>query len=208
LRQSILRDFAWLGLAVGAVLFALAVGPETGRRKPAPLSPQQVALLAGASNVEPYGPRNAADTVVVFSDYRCPYCGVLYQDVFNDQSNVALILRHAVFEEAGRSLGTQAAIAAECARMQERFHTYSYALFSRRDSLGLLSWVHYAQIARVPDIDSFQRCVSMRSTASHVDHDSQLAKQLAIVETPTAVYQNRLYRGLNAIQSLFQELRR
>lgn len=145
------------------------------------------------------------DTVVFFLDYRCAWCTVLYQDIVRPEAPFAIVVRH--FAPGGiAGLSGQAAVASECSRAQGRFHPFSYALFGRRDSIGVLGWEDFARAAAVPDPAAFRECVDRREFADRVADDLALARMLELPGTPTAVHGGRRYWGWAAIAELVSVL--
>lgn len=134
-----------------------------------------------------------SDTVLLFVDYRCAYCAALYPDFVRQGLPFGIEMRFALANR--NSLSAQAAIAGECARQQGKFHPYSYALFSRRDSIGVLSWETYAKTAGVPDLQRHARCIAIRETLPLIEEDVAFSQQMGISSTPVAVFGNKRYVG-------------
>lgn len=151
-------------------------------------------------------PGSYSDTIIVFMDYRCPYCAALYPDVVRPESRVGIVVRHAMADRGSRS--AQAAVAAECARREGTFHAFSYALFARRDSIGLVAWEEYAAVAGVPDVPRLAQCIEKRATIQLVDEDMQLARRLDLPGTPVAIHRGRLYVGPVGMGELMREINR
>ena len=150
------------------------------------LSKAQKTVLREQSERPLVFPGNYPDTVVFFLDYRCPYCAVLYSDMVRDDARYGIVVRHVVANR--NTLSAQAAVAAECARREGKFHAFSYALFARRDSIGLLSWQEFATAAGVPELDSLSQCIEYRTPIDVIEDDTELAQQLGLTGTPVAIY--------------------
>lgn len=189
-----------LKVAAAAALFVAADRAYQHLLAPRPvrsLSAQERAAISGMSTQVAVFPSASPDTIVLFVDYRCGYCAVLYTDIVRERAPYAVVIRHVT--ESRHSMSALAAIAAECSRLQGRFHPFSYALFGKRDSIGLLAWDNFAATAGVPDPIAFSRCVDQRATIGMVDDDRVLAEHLGLPGTPAALFAGRLYVGPVAV---------
>lgn len=145
-----------------------------------------------------------SDTIAVFIDYLCAYCAAIYSDIARIGAPYGLELRHAVANPySPRGL---TAVASECAREQERFHAYNYALFSKRDSIHLVSWGAFGKAAGVPRLLALDECIDLRRPIEVVALDARLAAALAIRATPTAIHRGMIYEGPVRIYELISAL--
>jgi protein-disulfide isomerase len=80
-----------------------------------------------------------------------------------------------------------AARAAECAHDQGLFDKFQDLVYSKQDSLGLKSWISYAEEARVPELRRFERCVADTARVARIEAGILLDKQLAVRGTPTVI---------------------
>ncbi len=144
------------------------------------------------------------DTLVFFIDYRCAYCAVLYPSIVRKDAPYGVIVRHLV--NGPHSLSAQAAIAAECAGASEKFHEYSYALFSRRDSIGRVSWQRFLELAGVADSGPILSCIEKRAPIHVINEDTELGHRLGIQGTPALIYQGHAYVGPTRITELLERL--
>jgi thiol-disulfide isomerase/thioredoxin len=133
------------------------------------------------------GPASAPVTVVVFSDFECPFCRKLSSelDAVSAKHPGAIGILHRNFPlTALHPFARMAAVAAECAAAQGRFAAYHQYLFEHQDSLGTLSWVRVARVVQVPDVKGFERCVRLDVPAARLVADSEAAVRLHITGTP------------------------
>ena len=144
------------------------------------------------------------DTLVFFIDYRCAYCAVLYPGIVRKDAPYGVIVRHLV--NGPHSLSAQAAVAAECAGASAKFHEYSYALFSRRDSIGRISWQRFLDLAGIADSDSILSCIENRAPIDTISEDTELGHKLGIQGTPALIYQGHAYVGPTRITELLERL--
>jgi len=191
-------------LAAAFVLLSSLWSRFSATRETRSLSAGQIKALRDGPARPLIFPGNYRDTVVLFLDYRCPYCAALYPDIVRADARYGVIVRHAIDDR--NSLRGQAAVAAECARRQGRFHAFSYALFSRRDSIGLLSWETFGVAAGVSQPDSLAQCIEHRATIGIVEDDSKLTRQLGVSGTPAAIYGGRIHVGPFSILEMLRVL--
>jgi protein-disulfide isomerase len=192
-------------LVAAVVVLAAALWQRlAGPRNPRSLTAAQTRLLSA----EPARPLvfngSFPDTLVLFLDYQCRYCAALYPELVRADAPYGVIVRHLVGDR--NSLSAQAAVAAECARMEGKFHAYSYALFARRDSIGVLSWQAYANAAGLPESDALSRCIESRATIQVTDRDTKLGTQLGLNGTPAAVVRGMVYVGPSPILEALRDL--
>ena len=114
------------------------------------------------------GPLQAPVTLVIFSDFQCPYCRTLatylptLRSTYGD--SLAIVFRH--FPLPYHALAKVAARAAECAGEQQQFWSYHDTLFAAQDSLGVLQWLDIARRAGVGDLNDFRSCIASENCVS------------------------------------------
>ena len=128
-------------------------------------------------------------TILEFVDLECPGCRhynrtVLsaVQQEFHDQVEVAYI--HLPLE--GHRFARSAAHAAECADIHGRFTAMLDVVFAKQDSIGLKSWLGYANDAGVTDSVKFSECLAGPPPV-RIDSGVAIAGRLKITATPTIV---------------------
>lgn len=168
------------------------------------LRPDEVAAISEAPGARLVFEGAHRDTLTVFLSYRCPYCAGLYSDIVRPDAPRAVIVRHVALNAS--TIEAQAAVAAECARRYDRFHSYSYALFAKRDSVGSLPWVSFAVQAGIRDTSGFMRCVESRLPLPVVLDDISLARRLGVPGTPALAWRRRLVIGPVRVAALLSEL--
>jgi len=129
--------------------------------------------------------------MVVFSDYQCPACRILNEELEvrrrDGSLNFAVAFRH--WPLSMHKFAEQAAVASECAGAQGRFPQMHDTLFSNQRDLGRVSWQQFAQMAGVPDSMSFVACLANDSVLTAVRDDARIAQTLRSRGTPTVVVQ-------------------
>jgi protein-disulfide isomerase len=200
--------------ALATVLTITALGSVGwvvwGRRaQAAPAGPEQLAdwrsYVAGDSRV---GSDTAPVTVVVFSDFQCPFCKRFAEDVHavraKHPGQVQMIFRHHPIKNL-HAHATDAAKAAICAADQGRFEAMHDSLFAAQDSLGVRTWTTFAVGAGVADVPRFERCLGAAETDSTLAADLREGDRLDVAGTPTVMVNDVLVRW-NPGQALLDSL--
>lgn len=151
------------------------------------------------------GPAGAPVTIVEFSDFQCPACRVLAGRLrelrARHPDRVAVLYRH--FPLPSHPFAEPAAQASDCAARQGRFEAFHDALYSRQESIGSTPWTSFAQMANIPDLPSFERC--MRGGASPgLARDRAAGGELGVNATPTLLVNGVVLRGAPTVEALEQ----
>lgn len=128
------------------------------------------------------------DTMIVFSDYTCRYCAMLWDTIaviLDSNADVAFRFRHMVTPSMQVSFA--AAVAAECAAEQDHFVEFSDALFAHQDTLELVQMERVAYLSGITEIGPFGACMESNRTATLVLDDVNAAIALGLSGTPTLV---------------------
>lgn len=148
-------------------------------------------------------------TMVVFSDYKCPYCRALSAQIDSlgsDSSLVSIYYRNIPIP--AHTHARAAAFAAECAGRVGAFARAHRLLFKDVDSIGVRSWGRFAAAAAISDTSAFAACVRDSLPVSIVQADERDAQRLQISATPTFLVDNELIRGTVSLAELRALLRR
>lgn len=142
--------------------------------------------------------RGTADTIVIFSDYYCPYCRELHVQLLRHEATKPLpVIRFRHFPVGQREPANTAASIAYCASAQRQFRqVHDYLMES--EAWQLPGQELDSVVMHVPNLDalSLSKCVASLEAQHALKRDSALAAQLHINATPTIVYRNRLIVGL------------
>lgn len=177
---------------------------ETGVRAQSSLDRAQIAELAAQHRPPLFGVAHR-DTAYLFLDFECEPCAAIYPSVASRHAPYALVVVPVAM--TGRvPLGKQAALAVACAQDSGRVYEYSYALFSRRDSIGIRSWAYFATLAGVSDTLAFEACVTNRSRFLEVERNAKLAVRLGVTATPTAFHAGTRSVGMEEVAALLRRL--
>ncbi len=132
------------------------------------------------------GGKQAPVTVVIFSDFECPYCG--RQATINERlanhygDSVRWVYRHYPLDFHHHA--TKLAIASVCAQDQDKFWPFHDRLFAERtgfDQPGLLA---HAKATGVADLQAFERCLNDPAKGKVINRDMAAADAAFIEGTP------------------------
>jgi protein-disulfide isomerase len=168
--------------------------PATTLTEPVDSVPNWAEFAVGGSRV---GPSSPPVTLIVFSDYQCPVCRRLLQEVDLIRrmypKDVAVVWRHLPLE--GHANAIPAARASICAAQVGRFEAMHDWLFVKQDSLGLVPWSSFALRAGINDTVAFGACMRRGDTQARIDSDLRAAQALHAIGTPTVLVNELEYDG-------------
>jgi protein-disulfide isomerase len=136
------------------------------------------------------GPVNAPVSLVVFSDFQCPFCARFALEALPGlerrfPGKLAVIVRH--WPLSNHAWAYRAARAAECATQQDKFREMHDGLFREQRSIGTKSFVAFARDAGIGDLGAFERCVSDDAPVQAIDRDIAEARAVGARGTPTLI---------------------
>ncbi len=199
-----LSSTTWLTLAA-ALVVAIGVGRavvDQGRisqqSAPAPELQQKSPQAVSVFPTDPIrGPADAPVTVVVFSDYQCPYCAdvepLLSEVVQNPPGRkVRVVWKDFPLPQYAES--QPAAEAAQCAALQGKFWEYHDALFAEQGKLGA---ARYQEIASSLGLNSatFQQCLTRHQTLPLITQNQQEGTAIGVDGTPFLVVNGQAFSG-------------
>ncbi len=159
-----------------------------------------------ASGPQRFGPPNSRVTLTVFSDYQCPYCRTLAQDITKLRkrwpAEVQVIYRS--YPLSFHSLARSAAAGAICAVPQKKFEDYHGELFADQDSLQKESTLRIAKRVGVPDLTAFASCLTSPEVAQRLHIDSTDAARLGVHGTPTVLINDSMFGGSPGLDTLMR----
>ncbi len=157
------------------------------------------------------GAKEPQVTVVIFSDFQCPYCAGFEQRFAQARRDaglrVAVVYRQFPLQMTHR-FALDAARASECASDQDRFQAYHDTLFKWQDSLGRTPWSRIASASGVPDTVKFAGCMKTHVVDARIKADQAAAEQIGVEGTPTFVINGTLYQGSLTEPELVEQLLR
>lgn len=189
------RDASGLVIAVCAVAMTALVGyrefrAQSGsevRRNPPPVKIDGWETLL--HDRPRLGSPQAPVVMVEFADLECPACRAYAATLDSIQKLYPedLMVLFAHFPLSYHRFARASAVAAECAYEQGRFTELRRVLYKKQDSLGLKSWVSYAEEAGIPRIDEFSACLDAPESVRRVDRDLELGAKFEVNSTPTVI---------------------
>lgn len=172
-----------LALLLGSIACGAGPNPAIPLRAPVGDSPQR-------------GPGDAWVTIVEFADFECPYCRieepVLTAVAAAYPDDVRVVFKHFPLPPSIHPHARHAAIAAECAHLQNRFWELHDLLLTTTLDDAMLQ----ADAARAGlDTAAWETCFDTAATSARVDADLALGTSLGIRGTPSLVVNGALIEG-------------
>jgi protein-disulfide isomerase len=156
------------------------------------------------------GLADAPVTIVVFSDFQCPFCARLTDQLHflrNEYpSDVAVVYRH--FPLAMHQHAIAAVRASECASAQGRFEEFHDAMFAEQDSVAVGSWNHFAKLAGIQDMAAFNQCTACKKPFPALARDTIAGRKLEVEATPTLLINATRLVGAQPLDTLEAYVRR
>ncbi len=153
------------------------------------------------------GSDQAKVTVVEFSDFECPHCKTLYENVqkavasYGDQVRV-------VFKHLPLPFHTQAenaALASQCAYEQGKFDVYADYLFKKQSEWskanGLQKFKDYAWWLKL-DFRKFSQCLDNGTYKDVVNQDKEEANTLLLSATPATFVNGTFLDGAVSVDDI------
>jgi len=163
-----------------------------GSAQPQPTPPPAPPPPPAASKVEfrpddpARGPKNAKVTIVLFSDFQCPFCSrvvpTLKQLEESYKSDVRIVWKHQPLSFHPNAL--PAAEAAEAAREQGKFWQMHDLMFANQQQLSPTSYEAWARQIGL-DAGKFKASIESHRNKSRIEEDSRLGNSVGANGTPT-----------------------
>ena len=205
----------WMGVQLSSTSPASQATPAAGasaqlpadetNAEPSQTNPNNLAIMESfvrhdAADPQAKGDVNAPVTMVVFSDFACPYCTKFAQEIDPELADLVAdgTLRVEWYDLAqitdSSPLAAQAGIAAG---EQGKFWEFHDAVYAAADPTGHpqyseQSLVDFAAKAGVPDLDKFRATMRDPLTVTKVSSAKEQAHQAGITGTPT-LFINKAY---------------
>jgi len=187
------------------------IAPPPGQPAPPaalpPPAPPASAQKVGFRPDDPQkGPRGAPVTVVVFSDFQCPFCTRVEPSLAQLQkaypNDVRVIWKN--YPLAMHPQAMPAALAAEAAREQGKFWEMHDLLFQNQAQLAPAQYDAWAKQLGL-DVKKFQAASASPATRARVEEDARMGARLAAQGTPTLYVNCRQVVGAQPYET-FQKL--
>jgi protein-disulfide isomerase len=166
---------------------------------------EQKAIAAG--DAPSFGPVDAKVTVVVFSDFQCPYCAKAAEAVSHLKAHYADKVR-LVFRQFPLSFHKQAKLAAEAALVAQasgKFWEYHDQLFKNQDKLELDALSSYAQNVGLEPV-SFREKLEEHAYVDRIQTDLQLGERVNVQGTPTLFINGKRSSNATSTETVVSEV--
>jgi protein-disulfide isomerase len=194
-QADILAKLDKMEKAAPAVRPAAPPAPPPG---PDPSKTYAVAVDGSAAS----GPEDAWVTVIEFSDFQCPFCErasktmtELREQYGND---LRLVFKHNPLPFHSRAV--PAALAAECARDQNKFWPMHDKLFLSTQALADSDFEGYAKGLGL-DAKKFKVCLTTQKHKKRIDDDQAQARNFGARGTPTFFVNGHFISGAQRIET-------
>ena len=149
------------------------------------------------------GPPSAPVTIVVFSDFQCPFCRgtaeVLREVQRLESARARLVFRH--FPLPMHDRAERAAEASECAAREGKFWPVHDALFANPEKLSDADLTATALAAGV-DAQTFAQCLGSGIARAAVDADKKAGIEAGVEGTPAIFINGRRVNGPRTVDAL------
>jgi protein-disulfide isomerase len=180
-----------LGLAALALLSACSRPPRVASRSSTP-DPNAVRYRIPLAGSQLSGDANAKVTLVVFSDYECPYCARADQmlGALEREYGASLRISARQFPLPQHAQARLAAQAALAAGEQGKFWPMHHMLFEHRRELARADLERYAGALGL-DLPRFRATLDRGAVDAQIAADLELARRLQVGGTPTLYINGR-----------------
>ncbi len=191
----------------GNLLFPSAIDLSTFEFIPKNTSYEETTDIKIEAGDDPViGNPNAKVTIIEFSDFECPYCGLVYSTIkellAKYPDDVKLVYKN--YPIATHEYAQKAAEAGECANLQGAFEEYHNILFEKQDALTVDDLKQYAFDLNL-DTEAFNSCLDSGAMEVAVALDKSDAFTAGISGTPTFFINGEKIEG-NQPLSVFEEI--
>jgi len=149
------------------------------------------------------GPKDAAVTIVEFSDFQCPFCRTVVATVKEVMRQYSGTVKWAFRDYPIASLHPQAPKAAEaarCAGEQGKFWEYHDLLFNNQAQAAIADFKRFADQLKL-DPKSFGLCLDSGRHKAAVQSDVDDGTRLGITGTPSFFINGRLLVGAQPLET-------
>jgi protein-disulfide isomerase len=150
--------------------------------------------------------------VVVFSDFQCPYCKILYSTLrdtmktYNDR--VLFVYKHLPLDIHPQA--NNAALASECAQEQGKFWEYADKLYQNQttwsNTKDTASFKNYARTIAGINATQFNQCLDDKKYQDKIDADKKEAGDFGISGTPAVFINDQFENGALSADQLKQAI--
>ncbi|MBU1199345.1 MAG: DsbA family protein [Nanoarchaeota archaeon] len=177
-----------IAIAVFAVLIIIGIGIFTGWFGLADKNAKDAERIRVPIDNDPFTGGSEASVVIVgFSDYECPFCSKAEQTIMNIlkkyPDEIVYVFKNYPLTKIHPN-SYNAALAAECAKEQDKFWEYHEYLFAHNTELNEDMFKESALTFGL-DSEKFNECFDSQRYKIGVDKDIQTAGVVGVTGTPT-----------------------
>jgi protein-disulfide isomerase len=147
------------------------------------------------------GPADATTTVIVYTNYQCPYCARLNADLTTLEAELGFRLTYRLYADQAQVMAFKAASAAQCAGDQGKFWEYGDQLFIDAKTLNEKDLPQIAEHLKL-DVASFTQCITTEKYKDELLAAKQQAENIQINATPTYFINGKRYVGTKPLAQL------
>lgn len=151
------------------------------------------------------GNKNAQVTLIVFSDFQCPYCKrhepTMDQVLREYGDKVRVVFRH--FPLSLHPYAQKAAEASECAGEQDKFWEMHDKMFGNQSALTIDDLKKYAKELKLNE-SKFNDCLDSSKYAAKVNQQAAEAQAAGITGTPGTFVNSELVKGAYPFETFKQ----
>jgi len=188
----------------GLILGGVAISTPTTSQNTTSSGVKEDATVINNNKMFVIGNENAKARVVVFSDFLCPYCAKLHEQIneiiAGDPSKVAVNIRTFIIHEDSIIM-SQAAYAAG---LQEKFSEASNLLFSKYTEPTEENMVKMAEELKL-DVSKFKNDLNSDAAQTAVETDNNDALKLGLGGTPSVFVNDKYLEHLNDLEATIEE---
>ncbi len=190
---------------VGLVLGGLAIStPKSSGPSTTASGAKEDASVINNNKMFTIGSENAKAKVVVFSDFLCPYCAKLHEQM-NDilsknPEKVSLDLRTFIIHDDAVLMSE----AAYAAGQQGKFKEASDLLFAKYNESSEDSMVKMAEELKL-DVDKFKNDMKSEAAQKAIETDNSDAGKLGLQGTPSVFINDKYLDDLNNLEATINE---
>lgn len=175
--------------------------PEPAKRRPGPDPSKRYKVTP--DDRPGLGANEALVTIVLFSDFQCPYCariGPVMHDLVERNDDVRVVFRN--FPLGNHKQARPAAKAALAAGRQGQFWEMHDLLFSRRKEIPELARDNFTVLAVELSLDLDQFAADYRDPTldQQINEDQRVARRFAVGGTPAGFINGRFIDGARDLE--------
>ncbi|MBN2695350.1 thioredoxin domain-containing protein [bacterium] len=168
--------------------------------------PELPSIEINLKNAPSIGKKDAPHTLIVFSDFECPYCSK-FSDVLEKvqkeyPEKVAVYFKH--FPLSFHQNALPASIASFCAQKQGKFWEYHNKLFASQGNFNDSNYVAWAEELKL-DKAEFEKCIKSAEAKNIILSELQEGQDIGIQGTPTFYLDGKPYNGSFEVEA-FKDL--